>query len=188
MEQRDIHSALYFPAEKQASQMRTAEGPHYQATFIDFILAMKQYRGSDIRFLFYDPSINHSTDFLYILNGESANEYTSGIAWPKIKTRIGIDCPSTSLPISNTVQQAAGNYADYGFCTSQNTNQKESITGHAMPALKDNSKMREIVDAFVTLTVFGSKTRSLWRPHEDLYAAINAGLLSSYAGENQQRK
>jgi hypothetical protein len=41
-----------FPAEKQASNTPTAEGPHYQATFLDFILAMKQYCGPDIQFVF----------------------------------------------------------------------------------------------------------------------------------------
>jgi hypothetical protein len=127
-----------FPAEKQASNTGTAEGPHYQATFLDFILAMKQYCGPEVRFIFYDPTVNHSTDFLFILNGESATKYTSAIAWPKIKKHIGLDCPSSSLPASNTVRQAADNYADYGFCSSHNSNWKESVTGHAMPALKEN--------------------------------------------------
>jgi hypothetical protein len=85
-----------------------------------------------------NPTVNHSTDFLFILNGECATEYTSAIAWPKIKKRIGLDCPSSSLPTWNTVRQAAGNYANYGFCSTQSSNRKESITGHAMPALKEN--------------------------------------------------
>jgi hypothetical protein len=55
-------SAIYFifPSKKQASNVRTAEGPHYQATFHEFILTMQKYRGPDIRFVFYDPSCNHS--------------------------------------------------------------------------------------------------------------------------------
>jgi hypothetical protein len=172
-----------FPAEKQASNTRTAEGPHYQATFLVFILAMKQYRGPDIRFVFYDPTVNHSTDFLFILNGESATKYTSAIAWLKIKKRIGLDCPSSSLLSSNTVRQAAGNYANYGFCSSQISNQKESITGQVMPALKENSKAPEIVDAFVALTLFGSKTRPSCRLHEEHFSQIAADVLSHFAGE-----
>jgi hypothetical protein len=173
-----------FPAERQASNTRMAEGPHYQAPFLDFILAMKQYRGPDIRFVFYDPTVNHSTAFLFILYGESASKYTSAIAWPKIKKRIGLDCPSFSLPTSNTVRQAAGNYADYGFCSSQNSNQKESTTGHAMPALKENSKTPEIVDAFVALTLFGSKTRNLlWRLHKENFSQIATDVLSQFPGK-----
>jgi hypothetical protein len=114
-----------FQPKKQASNTRTADGPHYQATFLNFILGMKQYRGPDIRFVFYNPTVNHSTDFLFILIGESATEYTSAIAWPKIKKRIGLDCPSSSLPTLNTVRQAAGNCADYGFSSSRNSNRKE---------------------------------------------------------------
>ena len=37
-----------FPSEKQGSNVRTAKGPHYQATFHDFIQAMQKYGGPDI--------------------------------------------------------------------------------------------------------------------------------------------
>jgi hypothetical protein len=43
-------SAIHFifPSKKQASNVSTAEGPHYQTTFHEFILAMQKYRGPDI--------------------------------------------------------------------------------------------------------------------------------------------
>jgi hypothetical protein len=50
-----------FPSEKQAINARMAEGPHYQATFHEFSLAMQKYHRSDIRFIFYAPNYNHST-------------------------------------------------------------------------------------------------------------------------------
>jgi hypothetical protein len=58
-------SAIHFifPSKKQASSVRTAEGPHYQATFHEFILAMQKYRGPDIPIDFYDPNCNHSNEF-----------------------------------------------------------------------------------------------------------------------------
>jgi hypothetical protein len=137
-----------FPSKKQASNTCTAEGPHGQATFGDFVQAMHQYRRPDIRFVFYDPTKNHTTDFLFVLNGESADKYTSAVAcWKKIKRRIQLD--STSFIPSSTLRQATSNYAHYGFCTSQNSNRKESTTGHAMPALKPTSKVPEIVDVFL---------------------------------------
>jgi hypothetical protein len=173
-------SAIHFifPSKKQASNVRTAEGPHYQATFHEFILAMHKYRGPDIRFVFYDPNCNHSNEFLFILNGAAANQYTSAITWQKIKKRIKLDCRSVTT--TSTLRQAAGNFADYGFCTSQNSNRKESITGHAMPALKPNSAEPEIVGAFVTLTSFASNTRPLWRPDNNHFALIDAATLKDF--------
>jgi hypothetical protein len=67
-----IHFIFLF--KKQASNVRTAEGPHYQATFHEFILAMQKYRGPDNRFVFYDPNCNHSNEFLVVLNGAAANQ------------------------------------------------------------------------------------------------------------------
>jgi hypothetical protein len=83
--------------------------------------------------------MNHSTNFLFFLNSKSAEEYTSAINWQKIKQRILLDCPSAAST-SHTICQATGSYADYGFFTSQNSNRDDSTTGHAMPALKANSK------------------------------------------------
>jgi hypothetical protein len=123
-----------FLSKKQAINARTAEGPHYQVTFHEFSLAMQNYRGSDIRFVFYAPNSNHSTDHLFVLNGPSAHQYTPAITWKKLKKRIPLGC--RSVIYTSTLRQAAGNFSDYGFCTSQNSNRKESIPGHAMPAIK----------------------------------------------------
>jgi hypothetical protein len=135
---------------------------------------MQKYRGPDIRFVFYDPNCNHSNEFLFVLNGAAANQYASAITWQKIKKRIKLDCRSVTTTTS-TLRQAAGNFADYGFCTSQNSNQKESITGHAMPALKPISTEPEIVGAFVALTSFASNTRPLWMPDNNHFALILPG-------------
>jgi hypothetical protein len=174
-----------FPSESQASNTRTAEGPHGQATFVAFANAMREYRGPDIRFLFYAPDCNHSTDFLFVLNGEAAEEYTTAINWKKIRKRIKLDSPSV---ISNsTARQATGNYADYGFCSSQSSNRNESITGHAMPALKPNSKAGEIVDAFVALTSFAANSRPKWRPLDDHFARIKPEILAEFAHKIDKR-
>jgi hypothetical protein len=82
---------------------------------------------------------------------------------------------------TSTLRQAAGNFADYGFCTSQNSNRKESITGHAMPALKPNSTEPEIVGAFVALTTFASNTRPSWRLDNNHFALIDAATLKEFA-------
>jgi hypothetical protein len=174
-------SAIHFlfPSQKQADNVRTAEGPDYQATFQDFILAMQEYRGPDIRFVFYAPDCNHSTDYLFVLNGAAAHQYTSAITWKKVKRQIQLDCHSVST--LSTLRQAAGNFADYGFCTSQNSNRKESITGHAMPALKPNSTEPEIVGAFIALATFASNTLLLWRLDNNHFALINAATLKEFA-------
>jgi hypothetical protein len=52
-----------FPSKKQASNTRTAEGANGQATFADFVQPMHKYQGPDIRFVFYDPTKTHSTNF-----------------------------------------------------------------------------------------------------------------------------
>jgi hypothetical protein len=168
-----------FPSEKQAINARTAEGPHYQVTFHEFSLAMQKYRGPDIRFVFYAPNSNHSTDYLFVLNGPSAHQYTSAITWKKLKKRSLLDC--CSVISMSTLRQAAGNFSDYGFCTSQNSNRKESITGHAMPAIKPNSTDPEIIEAFVALTSFASNTRPLWRPDKDHFALIDDAILMEFA-------
>jgi hypothetical protein len=80
-----------------------------------------------------------------------------------------------------TLRQAAGNFADYGFCTSQNSNRKESIAGHAMPALKPNSTEPEIVGAFVALATFASNMRPLWRLDNNHFALIDAATLKEFA-------
>ena len=74
-----------FPSDKQASNTRTAEGPHGQATFLEFAQVMQEYRGPEIRFQFYDPNASHSTDFLFILNGAAAHQYTAAINWTRVK-------------------------------------------------------------------------------------------------------
>ena len=174
-----------FPSKKQASNTRTAEGPHGQATFLDFARAMHKYRGPEIRFHFCAPDTNHSTNFLYVLNGDAARKYTASIDWEQIKNRIDLDSPS--LVPNSTVRQATGNYADYGYCTSQNSNRNGSTTGHAMPALKPNSTVREIVDVFVALTTFATNTRPLWRQDEDHFASIDDDTLSEFAQKIDQR-
>jgi hypothetical protein len=89
------------------------EGPHGQATFLDFAWVMQEYHGPDIRFVFYSPDTNQSTNFLIMLNGEAAHQYTASIDWQKTKTCIDLNSPSV---VSNlTVCQATGNYADYGY-------------------------------------------------------------------------
>jgi hypothetical protein len=174
-------SAIHFlfPSQKQASNVRTAKGPHYQATFQDFILAMQEYRGPDIRFVFYAPNCNHSTDYLFVINGAVAHQYTLAITWKKVKRRIHLDCHSVST--TSTLRQAAGNFADYGFYTSHNSNRKESITGHVMPALKPNSTEPEIVGLFVALTTFAFNTRPLWRLDNNHFALIDAATLKEFA-------
>ncbi len=174
-----------FPSEKQASNTRTANGPHYQATFLDLVRTMEQYEASGIRFVFYDPNKDHSTDFLFVLNGDSADEYTRAIPWKKIKKRIKADHrPAVTVA---KVRQAPGNYADYGFCTSQNSNRKESMTGHAMPALKPNSLEPDIIHVFVTLTNFGSNTRPRWRLDEDHFASMDPIGLSEFSQKIDER-
>jgi hypothetical protein len=101
------------------------------------------------------------------------------ITWQKIKKRIKLDCRSVTT--TSTLRQAAGNFADHGFCTSQNSNRKESITGHAMPALKPNSTEPEIVGVLVALTSFTSNTRPLWRPDNNHFALIDAATLKDFA-------
>ena len=103
-----------FPSDKQASNTRTAEGPHGQATFVDFVWAMDLYEGPDITFRFYGPNENHSTNFLFVLNGAAALKYTLAINRHQMKERINQDAPS--LAPTSTQQQVAGNYSDYGFC------------------------------------------------------------------------
>jgi hypothetical protein len=73
------------------------------------------------------------------------------------------------------------NYADFGFCTLQNSNRNESITGHAMLAIKSNSTEPEIVGAFVALTTFASSTRPLWRPDKNHFALIDGAILTEFA-------
>jgi hypothetical protein len=102
-----------FPSEKQAINARTAEGPHYRVTFHEFSLTMQKYRGPDIRFVFYVPNFIHSTDYLFVLNGPSAHQYTSAITWKKLKKRIPLDC--RSVISTSTLRQAAGNFSDYGL-------------------------------------------------------------------------
>jgi hypothetical protein len=82
---------------------------------------------------------------------------------------------------TSTLRQAAGNFADYGFCMSQNSNRKEISSGHAMPALKPNSTEPEIVGVFVALTSFASNTRPLWRPDNNHFALIDAATLRDFA-------
>jgi hypothetical protein len=174
-----------FPSDKQASNTRTAEGPHGQATFIEFAQAMQAYHGPEIRFQFYGPNVNHSTDFLFVLNGEAAHEYTSAINWTKVKQRIYRD--SSTIQQNSTVRQATGNYADYGYCTSQNSNRSTSTTGHSMPALKPNSTAPEIVNVFVTLTKFAANTRPAWRPHNDHFEMMDQEMLSEFAKQIDDR-
>jgi hypothetical protein len=52
-----------------------------------------------------------------------------------------------------------------------------------MPALKENSKTPEIVDAFVALALFGSKTRPLWRLQKEHFSRITAEVLIQFAGK-----
>jgi hypothetical protein len=140
---------------------------------------MQEYRGPDIQFQFYAPDINCSTNFLFVLNGEAAHKYTGSITWKKIKKRIDLDSPS--LVTNSTVRQVTGNYANYGYCTSQNSNRNKSTTGHVMSALKPNSTVREIVDVFVALTTFASNTRPLWRRDNDHFASIDPDILTKFA-------
>jgi hypothetical protein len=108
-----------FPSEKQATNARTAKCPHCQATFREFIQAMQKYCGPDIRFVFYTPNCNHSTNFLFAPNREAAHQYTLAINLEKIKKQILLNCHSA---ISNsTLWEASGNCANYVFCTSQNS-------------------------------------------------------------------
>jgi hypothetical protein len=93
-----------FPSHHQASNARTTEGPHGQATFFDLVKAMQKYIGPDIRFVFYSPHKNHSTDFLFVLNGEAAEEYTSKIDWKKIKQQITLDCNPSLASTSRTIR------------------------------------------------------------------------------------
>jgi hypothetical protein len=54
-----------FLSKKQASNTSRAEGPHYQALFVDFVWAMKKYLGPAIWFVFYSkPTVNHLSGFL----------------------------------------------------------------------------------------------------------------------------
>ena len=78
-------------------------------------------------------------------------------------------------------RKAPGNYADYGFCTSQNSSRDGSTTGHAMPALKPNSKLPEIVDVFRALTCFAESTQPLWRPGHGHFALVDPDVLSEFA-------
>jgi hypothetical protein len=71
--------------QKQVSNTRTTESSDQQALFIDLLCAMKLYGGPDIGFAFYKPTVNHSTNFLFILNGKLDKEYTSATNWPTIK-------------------------------------------------------------------------------------------------------
>ena len=169
-----------FPSRHQASNTRTAEGPHGQATFVELVKAMQEYKGPEIRFMFYSPEKIHSTEFLFVLNGESAAVYTSQINWKKVKHRIPLDHQST-IATSLTVRQAPGNYADYGFCTSQNSSRNGSTTGHAMPALKPNSKEPEIVDVFLALTCFADSTRPLWRTDHPHFAMLDSEMMIEFA-------
>jgi hypothetical protein len=170
-----------FSLKKQASNTHTAEGTHGQAMFADFVQAMHKYPGRNILFVFYDPTQNQSTNFLFVLNGESADKYTSVVNWKKIKRCIQLN--STSSISSSTLQQATGNYADYGFCTSQNSNRKESTTGHAMPALKPTSKVPEIIDVFVTLTTFAASNQPSWRLHDDYFSTFDPEILSEFSNK-----
>jgi hypothetical protein len=74
-----------FLSKKQASNARMAEGPHCQATFLEFIQAMQKYRGPDIPFVFCAPNSNDSANLLFVLNWEAAHQYTPTIDWKKIK-------------------------------------------------------------------------------------------------------
>jgi hypothetical protein len=49
---------------------------------------MQKYRGPDIRFVFYAPNCNHSTDYLFVLNEAAAHQYMLVITWKKVKKRI----------------------------------------------------------------------------------------------------
>jgi hypothetical protein len=112
---------------------------------------------------------------------EAAEEHTSKIDWKKIKQRITLDCHPSLASTSRTIRQATGNYADYGFCTSQNSNRNGSSTGHAMPGLKPNSRLLEIVDAFVALTSFAKHTQPSWRPNGSHFALFDPDVLSEFA-------
>jgi hypothetical protein len=101
------------------------------------------------------------------------------INWKKIKKRMQLNCSSV---ISNsTLWQAAGDNADYGFCTSQNSNRNDSITGGSMPAIKPMSTVPEIVDVFVAHTTFASNMRPSWRPDENHFALMDDDILSEFA-------
>jgi hypothetical protein len=74
-----------FSSKQQASNTRTAEGPHGQATFLDFSWAMQTYRGPAICSQFYEPNVNHSNHFLFVLNRTATHEYSAAIDWNLIK-------------------------------------------------------------------------------------------------------
>jgi hypothetical protein len=101
------------------------------------------------------------------------------INWKKVKKRILFDCHSVIS--TSTLWQAADNYAGYGFCTSPNSNRNESITGHAMPAIKPNSTELETVEAFVALTSFASNMWPLWRLDKNHFDLIDDAILSEFA-------
>jgi hypothetical protein len=96
----------------------------------------------------------------------------------QIKKRIQPNCRSV-ISSNFTLRQTAGNYADYGFWTSQNSNQYESITGHAMPVIKPNSTEPKILDVFAALASFASNTRPLSRPDKNHFASIDDDICHS---------
>jgi hypothetical protein len=118
-------------------------------------------------------------NFLFVLNGEAVHGYMSVIDWKEIK--IGIPPDYCSAIYISTVWQASGNYANYDFVHHKNRDQNESTIGHAMPAMKPNSKVPQIIDVLVPLTSFDMNTPLLWRPIEDHFALIDEDSLSEFA-------
>jgi hypothetical protein len=141
-----------FPSPHQGHLARDAKDPHHQSQFANVVAAMKEHKGNVLSFIFYDPLLNHSTNFLRVINGRDAQQRTNRIDWDNIWKCITTNSENKSS--SATSRQAPGNSSDCGFCSSQCSGQKGSDTGHAMPQIKPNSTVPEVRDAFVTLTSF----------------------------------
>jgi hypothetical protein len=63
---------IIFPLPKQGYLAWDANDPHYQSQFAKCFEVMKGYSAPDIKFVFYDPTANHSNDFLFVINGKDA--------------------------------------------------------------------------------------------------------------------
>jgi hypothetical protein len=170
-----------FPSRHQGHLARDAKDPHYQSQFADVVAAMKEYKGNVLSFIFYDPLLNHSTNFLSVINGWDAKRHTDTIDWDNVSKHITTDSENKSS--SATSRQAPGNSSDYGFCSSQCSGRKGSDTGHAMPQIKPNSTVPEVRDAFVALTSFAENTPAAWRPGRSPFESLDPHILSEFANK-----
>ena len=177
---------VVFPSEKQAYNVRHARHPHYQCLFSSFLEFISKPLHGDFELRICWPNEDHHSDEISIHNGLAASKFVDAIDWSAIGQRIITDS-RVDRSAGGAARQSPGNSVDYGYTTSQSTSRKNSESGHAKPAMKNNTRLPEIKRAFVTISDLAQDFRPRWRPGGDPFEYMDETTRFEFAQAIHER-